>query len=121
MKEELDIFKAENKEILDILDRLVNFTDYASLSAAVHDAKEALKKARGGGMKQKAYIEITVDKSKEKDIEFRLIHDENLKDVEFINMDNFPAILIAHHIIVDLQERFGEKVQPDLFEQIQRS
>lgn len=72
-------------------------------------------------MKQKAYIEITVDKSKEKDIEFRLIHDENLKDVEFINMDNFPAILIAHHIIVDLQERFGEKVQPDLFEQIKRS
>lgn len=47
MKEELDIFKAENKEILDILDRLVNFTDYASLSGAVHDAKEALKKARG--------------------------------------------------------------------------
>lgn len=71
-------------------------------------------------MKQKAYIEISVDTDKEVDIEFRLIHSENLDGVEYINRDNFPAILIAHYIIEDLQARFGEKIQPDLFEQIAR-
>lgn len=69
-------------------------------------------------MIQKAYIEIAVDMEEKsgKGVEFRIIHKENIEDTDVITLNNFPALLIAHQIISDLQDRFGEWEQPELFD-----